>query len=765
MASRSPAPGRATSLTYGYVVALAATALALCARAGLDGWLGPSFPFITLYGGVAAVVWFGGWRPALLSALVGGALASYFWVEPRHTWAFAAAGSWIALAVYAFNCSLIAGFGHLMQRAQQQAREQRELVRITLASIGDAVISTDPSGRILSLNAVAESLTGWSQAEAAGQPLEAVFRIVNEETRQTVPNPVLRALREGTVVGLANHTLLIRRDGSELQIDDSAAPIRGADGKVEGCVLVFRDISARRGAERHTEQQLDAARFLAAIVTSSDDAIVSKSLDGVIRSWNAGAERLFGYTAEQAVGRHISLIIPAERLGEEDEILRQMRAGQRIDHFNTVRRRSDGREVHVSLSVSPIRDDRGRVLGASKIARDISAQKESEARVARLMEELRLADQRKDEFIAMLAHELRGPLAPVRNSLEILKRGDADASLRRRARVMLDRQVAQIERLVDDLLDVARITRNRLELRTQRVELGPLLQQAVDAARPSADAAKHQIALDVPSESLVVNGDPVRLVQVFGNLLHNANKYTDPGGQIDVRASRQGNLAVVSVRDNGIGIEPDLLPRVFQIFAQVDQGSERSQGGLGLGLTLVKRLVEMHGGGVEAASAGHGLGSEFVVRLPLAAPLGIPEPAEPPPDSGREVTPRRVLVVDDMEDSAESLAMLLRLDGHQVHVANDGLAAIEAAERLQPDLMLLDLGLPSLSGYEVCRQIRKQPWGREIRIVALTGWGQDEDRRQTQEAGFDAHLVKPIEPRQLAEILRDPQRFKPTNSS
>ncbi|HTO06595.1 MAG TPA: PAS domain S-box protein [Myxococcota bacterium] len=739
---------------HGYVVAVAATALAIAARELADPWLGDARPLVTLYGAVAAAVWFGGWRPALLSVVLGVLVANYLFVAPRATISFNTPVEVIGTLAYLVTCSLVIGFGELMRRAQRQAHEQRELVSITLASIGDAVIATDLRGRVTSMNGVAEALTGWRQLEAVGQPIDAVFRIVDDSTREAAPNPVLRALRDGRVTGLAGHTLLIRRDGLELQVDDSAAPIRGVDGRAQGCVIVFRDITMRRAEERQVSERLDAARLHAAIVSSSEDAIVSKSLQGVIQTWNAGAERLYGYQATEAVGRHISLIIPKDRLSEEDGILRQIHAGQRIEPFNTVRQRKDGSTVHVSLSVSPVLDERGRVVGVSKIARDISAQREAEQRVARLMADLRDADRRKDEFLATLAHELRGPLAPVRNSLEVLKRPASDGRLLERARTMLDRQITHMERLVDDLLDIARITRNRLELRTQRVDLRPLLAQAVEAAYPSAEEAGHALEFDNGGESLEVMGDPVRLLQVFGNLLHNANKYTDRGGRIELRARRWNGLAEVTVRDNGVGIPPDLLPKVFELFAQLEENPGRTQGGLGLGLTIVKQLVEMHGGRVEAHSGGPGLGSEFVVRLPLAKPAALPVAAPRAETANAPLAARRVLVVDDLEDSAESLAMLLRLDGHDVHVANDGPAALEAAERLRPELLLLDVGLPGLSGLEVCRRIRKEPWGRDVRIVALTGWGQDEDRRQTEEAGFDAHLVKPVHPDELREILR-----------
>jgi PAS domain S-box-containing protein len=639
----------------------------------------------------------------------------------------------------------------IRQRTAEAIDEQRERLRVTLASIGDAVITTDVDGRIAYLNAVAESLTGWTQMEVAGKPLDAVFRVLNEQTRKGVENPAKRALREGTIVGLANHTLLIRKDGTERPIDDSASPIRDRRGRVIGCVLVFRDVTERRQLEKENADRLAGARFLASIVESSGDAIVSKSLEGIIQSWNAAAHLLFGYTAEQAVGKHISLIIPADRAEEEDHILRRIRAGERIDHFETVRRRSDGRPIHVSLTISPIRDEAGHVIGASKIARDITDRKLAEERIYGLLAELKDADRRKDEFLAMLAHELRGPLAPLRNLLEVMKHADGNPVLLQQARSTMERQLGQLVRLVDDLIDVSRITRNKIELRKERVDLTSLLHQSVEACRPLAKSANHQVNVALPPEPITLHADPVRLAQVFSNLLNNACKYTEPGGKIWLSAERQGEEAVVKVKDTGLGIPPDKLGSVFEMFTQIDRTLDRSQGGLGIGLTLVKRLVEMHGGTVTASSEGPGKGSEFVVRLPiLAERLQAETPGTAPATT---VPPLRILVVDDNTDTAASLAILLNLAGHETRTAHDGLEAVATAEKFRPDVVLLDIGLPRLNGLDACRRIREQPWGKNTFLVALTGWGQEEDRRRSKDAGFDAHVVKPVDYSVLTSLL------------
>jgi PAS domain S-box-containing protein len=371
---------------------------------------------------------------------------------------------------------------------------------------------------------------------------------------------------------------------------------------------------------------------------------------------------------------------------------------------------------------------------------------------AELYGELRQADRRKDEFLATLAHELRNPLAPIRNGLAVLRlagpgkpTGDV--------RAMMERQVAHLVRLVDDLLDVSRITRNRLELRKQRVALADVLHNAIDTSRPALEQAAHTLSLTLPGTAVDLEADPVRLAQVFSNLLNNSARYTPRGGRISLVAELQGREVSVRIRDNGLGIPTEALSQVFEMFAQVDRGSSDSQGGLGIGLTLVRRLVEMHGGTVEASSEGPGLGSEFVVRLPLAGDgEGSASDRSPAPGPGAGA-PLRVLVVDDNPDAAESLHLMLDLMGHEVRTASDGEGALSRAEELRPDIVFLDIGLPGLSGYEVCRQMRQQEWSRSARIVALTGWGQEDDRRRSREAGFDHHLVKPVDPDELAALL------------
>ena len=506
------------------------------------------------------------------------------------------------------------------ERAAALVNEQKEWFRTTLSSIGDGVIATDTAGSIIMLNPVAERLTGWSSADAEGRRLDDIFVIVNEETGAPVPSPAGRALREGLIVGLANHTILIARDGTRHPIDDSAAPIRDGQGGVIGSVLVFRDISGRRDAERR----------------------------------------------------------------------------------------------------------------------------------------LREADQRKDEFLAVLAHELRNPLAPLRHALEILRLAHDNPATVEQVGGIMERQLQHMVRLIDDLLDVSRIAGNRLELQRETVDIAAVIHGALETCGPLLAQSHHTLKLTLPPYPLHVEGDRARLAQAFANLLNNAIKYTDAGGRIWLTVERDGGEVIATLRDTGVGIPGEMLERVFEMFVQVDSSLERAQGGLGIGLQLVKRIIEMHGGTVVAHSAGPGKGSEFVVRLPLT--LAPTATTRTPRGPAGEHHPRRILVADDNLDAVDTLAMMLRMMGHEVSVAQDGVEALAAGEEFHPDVALLDIGMPKLNGYEAARRIRSTDWGRNIVLVALTGWGQEEDRRRSQESGFDHHMVKPVELAALEGVLNQPAR-------
>jgi PAS domain S-box-containing protein len=642
------------------------------------------------------------------------------------------------------------------RRAEEALRQQSEWLRITLASIGDAVITTDADGHVTSMNAVAQGLTGWSQTDALGQLLPDVFRIVHEDTREPVENPVTRALQTGTIIRLANPTILLARTGEEHPIDDSAAPIRDESEGTVGAVLVFRDVSERR--------RTDLTRaHLAAIVESSDDAIISKTLQSIILSWNNGAERLFGYSPQEAIGQPITILLPPERRAEEQHILERIIRGERIEHFETVRVAKDGRRIAISLTISPIRDDRGEIIGASKVARDISARKRLEAHNSELREREHIARQAaeaasraKDEFLAMLGHELRNPLSPILTALQLMKlRGGGQE----RERTVIERQVSHLTRLVDDLLDVSRIARGKVELKEEFVEVAEIVAKAIEIATPLLDQRTHSLDVDVP-RGLWVRGDVTRLNQVVSNLLTNAAKYTPPAGRITVRATEERGEIVIRVRDTGIGIAADVLPRVFDLFVQERQSIDRSQGGLGLGLTIVRNLVERHGGTVAVHSDGPGTGSEFVVRLPRAdAPVkpqvagDVESASESAIASGDAAL--SILVVDDSVDGAEMLAAALSAKGYKTLVAFDALAALRLAAECRPAIAFLDIGLPVMDGYELAARLRSLPELTGIRLFALTGYGQASDRQEARDAGFDHHFVKPVDLDAIEAVLRD----------
>jgi len=526
-----------------------------------------------------------------------------------------------------------------------------------------------------------------------------------------------------------------------------ANPIYDEAGNLQGAVNILVDISDRNRAE-----EINA--LLSAIVESADDAIISKTLDGVVRSWNAGAEQLFGYSAREAIGQSIAIIIPPERLDEERLILSRLRRGERIEHYETVRLSKDGRRLDISLTISPLRDSKGRIIGASKIARDITARKQSEAALVALKNQLQEADQRKDEFLAMLAHELRNPLAAISNSLQLLRLDDGLSPSVDKLREIMEQQGNHLARLVEDLLDGSRITRGSIELRCETVDLASVVANAVQTARPLIDDAGHQLAITLPSTPVLLNADPVRLTQIAGNLLTNAAKYTPPGGQIWLTGRRKDGGVQLSVRDTGLGIPADMLPHVFDMFAQVESSLSRARGGLGLGLALARKLVELHGGRIEVQSPGHGKGSEFLVWLPTAA-VSAPLPASAKSSllNGTSPAPRRILVVDDMKDAAFVLSRLLTKLGHHVETARHAAAALEAVDRQRPDVVFSDIGMPDIDGYELARRLRQMPEMAGVVLVALTGYGQERDRQKAVEAGFDYHLIKPVSLDALQDLL------------
>jgi PAS domain S-box-containing protein len=763
--------------------------------------------------------------------------------------------------------------------SQEALHFQPEWCRVTLASIGDAVITTDINSGVTFLNPAAQSLTGCTLEEAAGQPLDRVFRIINEESRQPVESPTVRALREGVVVGLANHSLLIAKDGTERPIDDCAAPVRNDKGEVAGVVLVFRDISERRRQEQHVQDALTYADNIIATLREPF-VVLDKSLrvqtanqafyqtfhaehekteghfiyDLGNGQWNiprlqsllegvlSNSHPIHGYEVEHdfpAIGKKIMLlnarrlesvdsqpglillaiediterkraevavqtsemqyrrlfqtakdgilildantlkIIDAnpfmtELLGyAHDEFLGKQlweiglfgdeRASQaayqelkekgyiRYDHLPLETKKGARAEVEF---VSNIYQVDHRPVAQCNI-RDISERRLLEKQITEQAEALADLHRRKDEFLAMLSHELRNPLAPISNAVHLLRLQKGENSIQQQAREIIERQVGQLSHLVDDLLEISRITTGRVQLRQERVAVSGVVESAVASVRPLIDQHNHELTVSLPPQPIWLYADAARLEQVLVNLLNNAAKYTDKGGHIWLTVAQEDDACVLRVRDTGIGITPELLPRIFDLFTQAARSLARSQGGLGIGLCLVQRLVNLHGGTVEAHSA-LGQGSEFVVRLPLDLPRLV-SPALPPPSPAKETKPTgpslRVLVVDDNLDTAQSLALLLVVSGHEVRVAHTGPTALEAALDYRPNVALLDIGLPEMDGYEVAKRIRQQPFLQDVVLVAMTGYGQDTDRQRSQEVGFNAHLIKPADFGKVQQIL------------
>jgi len=806
---------------------------------------------------------------------------------------------WTALISTLTGLSLVAAVFFSVQYSRKKTEAvaavllvERERLQVTLASIGDGVIACDRNLKITFLNPVSEHLTGWTNAEAIGKSLETVLHIVDEDTHQTVENLAARALREGAIVGLANHTLLITKQGGGVPIDDSASPIRDAKGNITGVVLVFRDVTERRREEGRLHEsseftrsivdtlgelvvvldrdmkvlhvnrafsntfqiaddrilgrsiyQLDggqwnlpilhsllddtlsqstpashveieqhltqigrkvlrmtASRFAAGserreavlLVMSDvteerileeanrrqdqqmrwfleqikDYAIFTMDADCRATSWNQGVKEVLGFDEDEFIGHDIRKLIftteaQAEGIPETEFTLAALDQRASDDRWMM---RKGGEHFWASGITTSIRDNHDHLIGYSKVMRDLTSRKRAQDELAEIAARLSEMDRRKDEFLATLAHELRNPLAPIKNAVQLMGMLKLDPELVE-LRQMMARQVEQLVRLIDDLLDVSRISRGKIALRKEVIELKIVIDAAVESSATFIAESRQQLTIRIDDNTpIFVNADPSRLTQVVSNLLNNSAKYSDAGCRIELSVSLENHVAVICVSDNGIGIAADRLADIFQMFAQVDDSPERGSPGLGIGLTLVKTLVELHDGTVIAESEGVGKGSLFTVRLPATE---APGPQHSPPSNEHESKPVRrfrVLVVEDMRALREMMARLLSKLGHEVEFVENGALALQKLSQRLPEVVFSDIAMPGMTGYELAQQIRQRPDSSSIYLVALTGFGQSADREKALQAGFDEHMVKPVDIVVLKALFEKlSKRSKPNN--
>ena len=647
-----------------------------------------------------------------------------------------------ALALLANTASLVIGQRH--EAAERQAAEHRS--RAILESMSEGFIALDPAWRITYANGAAEAVTRKPREELVGAQFWDLFARLQGSQQE-------RALRR-TALERERSRIEAYDDAEGRWFEINSFPMEGAGG----LALYFRDETDRRRAE-------EGIRRLAAVAEQSSDFIGIFTPDAGGIYLNPAGRRMAGLDDRTniAARRMIDFFPREDRPFVRDHVMAALTVGAAEWEGELRLAQPDGRPpLPVYFKGFAVRDAEGNNIGLATITRDITAQKRAEDELRRVAADLSEADHRKSEFLATLAHELRNPLAPIRTGLDLLRMAPADKDALARIHAMMDRQLGHLIHLVDDLLDIARITRGKIELKRENVDLKVIAQMAVETSAALIESHGHRLDVDLPEERLPLEADVTRMVQVLSNLLNNAAKYTPAGGRVALSAWREDGHAVVAVSDSGIGIPPDAIGSVFEMFTQVRGSLDRAQGGLGIGLSLVRRLVELHGGRVAAFSAGRGHGSTFTVRLPLQPGSPHARPRAAVEDMhARPPAPLRVLVVDDNADAADSLVALLDALGHTTSVARDGPEGLRLALEAQPDLVLLDIGLPGMSGYEVARAIRRNQGMRQIVLIALTGWGAQSDQQQSHEAGFDQHLTKPVSLEALEQALAAAARTLP----
>lgn len=606
-----------------------------------------------------------------------------------------------------------------------------------------AIFLLDPTGHIVSWNVGAQKLKGYAPHEIIGAHFSRFYTA--EAVARGWPD---YELQQAALTGrFEDEGWRVRKDGTTFWSNVVITAVRNEAGVLTGFAKITRDLTAQREYLEALRQSEERFRLL--VDNVKDYAIFMLDPDGFIVSWNAGAARIKGYTREEIVGRHFSTFYTREEAaaGKPARELAIARQHGRVEDEGW-RVRKDGTTFWANVNITAVYDESNRLRGFAKVTRDLTERRERE--------ELERSGARLRKFLATLAHELRNPLAPVRNAIGVMQLEAGLSPTMARSRDLIDRQVAHLTRLVDDLLDVGRIMSDKVELRIARVDLSEVAARAIEAARPFTDAREQSVATHMPAEPLIVSGDTTRLVQVLQNLLHNASKFSPSGSRIEIFGRIEHQMAVLEVRDHGRGIPVRSLDAIFELFVQEKSGQSLGEGGLGIGLTLCKSLVEMHGGSIIASSEGEGRGSSFTFSLPLAE-----APSETRPDQTGvtecAVLPLRILLVDDNRDSADSLAMLLELKGHEVRIAYDGAQALDVAPRLAPHLALIDLAMPKMDGFATLAGLRALPALAGTVFAAMTGFGHADDRERTRAAGFDAHLVKPVELALFEALLEQAQ--------
>jgi PAS domain S-box-containing protein len=705
-------------------VALAAVAVAIGLRALLDPWLGDYAPAVFVYGAVAIAAWLGGFWPAVLAALVGYLATNLLFIPPRGTFALRGVRELVQLAGYGASVLIIAALGEVMRRARMRLAESEGRFRGFMDNTPNAVFLKDEAGRYVYMNRAGEKLVGdphWLGKTDAQLLPEAVAQTVMARDRYVLATDAPSA-----------YDLTLPQPDGDRQLYNTKFPLRDPAGR-RYVASISIDLTERKRAEE--ELQLVTDTMSAAVVRCAADTRVLW-VNRVYCQW-------IGRRFDDIVGRPLVEIIGERALAEIRPSIDTVLTGKLARYERLADYPGLGRRWMGAL-YSPTFDTAGRTTGWVAVVHDIHERKTMEDALAE-------ANRRKDEFLATLAHELRNPLAPIRNAVAILSsHGELPADLEW-SRGVIDRQVEQMARLIDDLLDIARISSGKLLLRRRPATLASIVELALETSRPHIDAARHRLSVRLAAGDAWLDGDATRLAQVFANLLNNAAKYTPPGGAIAMSAEREGDAVRIAVEDTGIGFPPETASELFEPFSQ-RASAEHVGGGLGIGLALVRGIVLLHGGSVSAESAGVGKGSRFVVRLPLAriSPKAFPEKADEAAIAAKGV---RVLVADDNRDAADSLARILSLYGHEVRVAYDGATALDVAREYRPRVAILDIGMPLVNGYDAAKRLRETLDGA-IMLIAATGWGQEAERRRAAAAGFDHHLTKPVDPQALNEILR-----------